>query len=164
MKHAAFRLPLVRTPHRRAAGFTLAEIMIVVVIIGLLAAIAVPGMQRVSERAKAARFVNDLRVIATAAETYALEFGGWPADGTSGLTPVFADYLPSKLIDGTPTVLGGSWDWDYNVYGVTAAISVINPSAPVRVIQAVDKLSDDNNLNSGSFVSRSGGYMWVLVP
>jgi type IV pilus assembly protein PilA len=163
MKHAAFRLPLVRTS-RRAAGFTLAEIMIVVVIIGLLAAMAVPAMQRLGERAKAARFVNDLRVIASAAGTYSAENGLWPDDESGTLSPLLSEYLPARMYDGTPTVLGGSWDWDYNVFGVTAAISVTGPTAPVRVAMVVDQLADDGNLTTGTFRSRVNGYMWIIAP
>ncbi len=43
------------------AGFTLVEIMIVVAIIALLAAIAVPGFLRARKRSQASRILNDLR-------------------------------------------------------------------------------------------------------
>ncbi len=44
-------------------GFTLVEIMIVVAIIALLAAIAVPGFLRARKRSQASRILNDLRMI-----------------------------------------------------------------------------------------------------
>jgi prepilin-type N-terminal cleavage/methylation domain-containing protein len=54
-------------------GFTLVEIMIVVAIIALLAAIAVPGFLRARKRAQATRILNDLRMIDSAVDQYAVE-------------------------------------------------------------------------------------------
>jgi prepilin-type N-terminal cleavage/methylation domain-containing protein len=59
--------------HRRRGGFTLVEIMIVVAIIALLASIAVPGFLRARKRAQASRIVNDLRLIDSAVDQYAIE-------------------------------------------------------------------------------------------
>ena len=55
------------------AGFTLVEIMIVVAIIALLAAIAVPGFLRARKRSQASRIINDLRLIDSAVDQYAIE-------------------------------------------------------------------------------------------
>jgi prepilin-type N-terminal cleavage/methylation domain-containing protein len=57
----------------RSSGFTLVEIMIVVAIIALLAAIAVPGFLRARKRAQASRVLNDLRLIDSAVDQYAIE-------------------------------------------------------------------------------------------
>ena len=54
-------------------GFTLVEIMIVVAIIALLAAIAVPGFLRARKRSQASRILNDLRMIDSAVDQYAIE-------------------------------------------------------------------------------------------
>lgn len=70
--------------HRRA-GFTLVEIMIVVAIIALLAAIAVPNFIRARKRAQAASILEDFRIIDHAIDQYAIESnragsgagGGW---------------------------------------------------------------------------------------
>jgi type IV pilus assembly protein PilA len=56
-------------------GFTLVEIMIVVVIIGLLAAMAVPAFQRVRQNSRKASMENLVRQIAGAADQYMLENG-----------------------------------------------------------------------------------------
>ncbi len=55
-------------------GFTLVEIMIVVAIIALLAAIAVPGFLRARKRSQATTIKNDLRLIDSAVDQYGLEY------------------------------------------------------------------------------------------
>ena len=59
----------------KRAGFTLVEIMIVVAIIALLAAIAVPGFLRARKRSQASKIINDLRLVDAAVDQYAIERG-----------------------------------------------------------------------------------------
>ena len=59
--------------NKRRGGFTLVEIMIVVAIIALLAAIAVPGFLRARKRSQASKILNDLRLIDSAVDQYAIE-------------------------------------------------------------------------------------------
>lgn len=58
---------------KQRQGFTLVEIMIVVAIIALLAAIAVPSFLRARKRSQAALVLNDLRLIDSAVAQYAVE-------------------------------------------------------------------------------------------
>jgi prepilin-type N-terminal cleavage/methylation domain-containing protein len=55
-------------------GFTLVEIMIVVAIIALLAAIAVPNFLRARKRSQATRILEDLRLLDNATDQYAIEY------------------------------------------------------------------------------------------
>ncbi len=64
---------MMRLAARSHKGFTLVEIMIVVAIIALLAAIAVPGFLRARKRSQASRILNDLRMIDSAVDQYAIE-------------------------------------------------------------------------------------------
>ena len=59
--------------NKRRGGFTLVEIMIVVAIIALLAAIAVPGFLRARKRSQASKVLNELRLIDSAVDQYAIE-------------------------------------------------------------------------------------------
>jgi prepilin-type N-terminal cleavage/methylation domain-containing protein len=77
----------------RKSGFTLVEIMIVVAIIGLLAAIAIPNFVRAREQAQAKSCINNLRQIDGAVDQYALEAGLETGDATAMATPGLLDYL-----------------------------------------------------------------------
>ena len=65
----------MRTGNR---GFTLIELLIVVAIIAILAAIAVPNFLEAQVRSKVARAKNDMRSIATGLESYAVDNGKYP--------------------------------------------------------------------------------------
>lgn len=60
------------------SGFTLIELLIVVAIIAILAAIAVPNFLEAQTRAKVARVRADLRSLQTAIESYHIDHGGYP--------------------------------------------------------------------------------------
>lgn len=64
----------------RRGGFTLIEVLIVAVIMGALAALAVPGYQRVVERARITKAIGDLTVVGQAAQEYYLVNDEFPPD------------------------------------------------------------------------------------
>jgi type IV pilus assembly protein PilA len=65
----------MRTITQSKKGFTLVEIMIVVVIIGLLAAMAIPAFTKVRENSQNKTIINNLRQIASGAQQHFLETG-----------------------------------------------------------------------------------------
>ena len=62
-------------------GFTLIELLIVVAIIAILAAIAVPNFLEAQTRAKIGRAMNDMRSLATALESYRVDNNAYPPHG-----------------------------------------------------------------------------------
>lgn len=75
----------------KRGGFTLVEIMIVVAIIALLAAIAVPGFLRSRKRSQASKILNDLRLIDAAVDQYAIENA--KISGAPVAVPDWTNYL-----------------------------------------------------------------------
>ena len=65
----------MKKSHRLTPGFTLVEIMIVVVIIGLLAAMALPAFQKVRQSSQDKAVLNNARQLSAAADQYYLENG-----------------------------------------------------------------------------------------
>ncbi|MBL9171259.1 MAG: prepilin-type N-terminal cleavage/methylation domain-containing protein [Verrucomicrobiales bacterium] len=72
-------------------GFTLVEIMIVVAIIGVLAAIAIPNLVKARKDAQRAACIQNLHTIEGAKEVWALEKKGGPTDSPSDADLVGAD-------------------------------------------------------------------------
>jgi prepilin-type N-terminal cleavage/methylation domain-containing protein len=71
---------------RKRGGFTLVEIMIVVAILGLLSAIAVPNWLRARKRTQATRILDDLRELDHAVDEYAID-----SSKTTGVNPTWDD-------------------------------------------------------------------------
>ncbi len=65
----------MKSINKSTQGFTLVEIMIVVVIIGLLAAMAIPAFQKVRSSSQDKAVLNNLRQLGAAADQYFLENG-----------------------------------------------------------------------------------------
>src|SRR5580692_10956758 len=81
--------------NKNRGGFTLVEIMIVVAIIALLAAIAVPNFLRARKRSQATRILEDLMQLDHAVDQYAIDNGE-----TTGMNPTFTD-LSAYIKTGT---------------------------------------------------------------
>jgi prepilin-type N-terminal cleavage/methylation domain-containing protein len=93
--------------NRKHTGFTLVEIMIVVAIIALLAAIAVPGFLRARKRSQASKILNDLRMIDAAVDQYAIETNKKSND-TVGVTDWTAYVKKGSILYNTGANLFGT--------------------------------------------------------
>lgn len=82
--------------HQLHSGFTLIELLIVVAIIAILAAIAVPNFLEAQTRSKVSRTLADMRSIATALESYAVDNNRYPPTPFFGVTGVLR-VVPNQL-------------------------------------------------------------------
>ena len=80
-----------------SAAFTLVEIMIVVAIIGLLAALAIPGFVKARKQSQGRRILNDARQLDSAIDQWAVEKG--KKDGDAVITSQAATYLKTAWSD-----------------------------------------------------------------
>ena len=119
--------------NNRRAGFTLVEIMIVVAIIALLAAIAVPGFLRARKRAQASRIINDLRLIDSAVDQYAIENN--KSSGSQVLVADWTNYLKkgTNLYTTGKDILG-------NPYGAQTVDSL--PKVPASAYASLSDVAD----------------------
>jgi prepilin-type N-terminal cleavage/methylation domain-containing protein len=120
--------------NKRRGGFTLVEIMIVVAIIALLAAIAVPGFLRARKRSQASRIINDLRLIDSAVDQYAIE-----TNRSSGFTVNTVDWT-NYLKAGTNLYVTGK-DILGNSFGVQKVDSI--PRVPTVTYQSLSDVTDN---------------------
>jgi type II secretion system protein G len=84
---------------RNNKGFTLIELLIVVAIIGIIVAIAIPNLLNAIQRAKQKRTMGDMRTAGTAAEAYAVDFNRYPAAAGYSLPSGFS--LPTTTFGNT---------------------------------------------------------------
>jgi prepilin-type N-terminal cleavage/methylation domain-containing protein len=148
---------------RESAGFTLVEIMIAVVIIGLLAALAIPAFQKVQQAAQNSRFISDLRTFAQGFETYSMKNGAWPPNAGTGVVPTgMSGEIKDAAWTTTKNSIGGRWNWDLNNFGGVAVISVVNATVSDAQMAVIDAKIDDGDLTTGRFQKVGVRFCYIL--
>ena len=121
--------------HKKSKGFTLIELMIVVAIIGILAAIAIPRFANLIDRAREARTQGNLGAIRSAmAICYGATDGTWPAT-VAALVPTYIDAVPSVLLPSgmghaettaETAVAGDDGLWFYDAAAAIGGVTNVN--------------------------------------
>ncbi len=154
-------MPLLVKKFQSKSGFTLIELAIVGLIIGMLGALAIPGILKTMRASQNSTVASDLRIFSGAFQRYELEHGDWPAD-QQGVGEVPQD-MEGYLGEGgwkRRVPIGGLYNWDrynYNGGGLSEAVIEISSTSNNNVVASreqlkeIDELIDDGVLTSGRF-------------
>jgi prepilin-type N-terminal cleavage/methylation domain-containing protein len=121
----------------RRGGFTLVEIMIVVAIIALLAAIAVPSALRARKRSQATSTLETLRILDAACDQWAIEYGQSPGATPSNTQLQAYTKTGSKLY--TDLSGGSATDALGNTIGLPSVD--VAPDVPLLTFQALSDVA-----------------------
>jgi general secretion pathway protein G len=143
----------------KTAGFTLVELLIVVVILAILAAVAIPQFTSSAEDAKASALQANLGVLRSSMELYKLQhngkFPGFPSAGGDPTTAEFsAQMLTSSKVDGS-TAAAGTAGYAFGPY-----VKEQIPVNPANGLNTVTVLKDADAFPA----SADGASGWVYKP
>lgn len=162
-------------PDHNQRAFTLVEIAVVVMILGLLISLALPGYRKITLKSRATAVVSDLRTFSAAFGGNSMQNGSWIADtGVPGEIPpgmVIADGKEMSIAFTRPTPIGGKYLWVSNdpsdsTYG-KAAIAITTDGAAqltddLDLLEMVDRMIDDGDLSSGNLQRVGPALVYVL--
>ena len=156
---------------RRYAGrlgsraFTLVEILIVVVILGILAAVVVPSFANASEPTRQTAFITNMKSFADAAQLVRIRSGEYPPDGSSGVMPdELEGYIaPEDWNNGTP--IGGVWDSEDTDagYGIGIHFDGTGETRDDTYMAQIDEIFDDGDLEAGAFQATGDGRYYLII-
>ena len=151
--------------HRKQTGFTLVELLIVIAIIGILAAIAIPNLLNAVQRGKQKRTMADMKALAAAIESYHVDNSVYPSAscfagnfttlGPSLGTDSFTNLAPTYIAQ-PPLRDGWGRFFTYNLDAAAANYNVRslgrNGSADTVVCGTTTSFNDDILFSDGAFL------------
>lgn len=150
---------------RRA--FSLIEILVVVVVIGILAAVVVPNSIRAGDTARVTATAEDLKAIARAVDAYRNATGRWPRDVNRGIMPPeIAEYFKKADPFQKMVPIGGVYDYDGPSGSRGPRVSIRsgtgNPLPDDATVLELDRLMDDGDVTTGRLRREGDGVMYYL--
>jgi type IV pilus assembly protein PilA len=150
--------------HMACKGFTLIELMVVITIIGILAAIAIPNFISYRKKAKIVIVVANLKNFEKGFKAYAINEGEFPNDSHIGLPdlPKMANYINPEVW-GQTTPLGGTFNWEGPDNYPYAGIAIFEATASQKDLELLDSMLDDGDLTQGKFrQTPNGRYTYII--
>ena len=139
---------------RNQAGFTLIELMIVIAILGILAAIAIPAYQDYSVRAKVSEAINVASPAKLAVAEYLSSEGRWPLGREeAGVSDVDSKYVDELTLFGDAGIPGDTFG------GITARI-IVDVNTDATGVDAITGNADEPMFIQLEAVSRDGAVDW----
>jgi len=133
-------------------GFTLIELMIVVAIIGILAAVAIPSYQDYVTRAQVAELAELLSGLKTPVSEYAANVGAWPAAIVPPTTAVVATNNVVGQLSGNYSLVTGAVAGAYPVGTITGSMTTGRASTTTMILGTAD--GSRWTCTSGTIVSK----------
>jgi len=150
---------------RKHRAFTLVEILIVVVILGILAAVVVPSFANATEPTRQTTFITNMKDFAESIQVYKIRNNDYPADTAAGEFPAgFEEYVnPQDWLGATP--IGGSWVTEdtEDGYGVGVHFDGTGETRDDVYMLEIDEIFDDGDLETGNFRAISDDRYYLLL-
>ena len=131
-------------------GFTLIELMVVIAIIIILAAIAIPNYLTMTARAKRSRVASDFAAIATALETYKTDWNTYPIAAVQAITLTTAGGFGSEITGGTGGYLAPTKNTGTTASGETAPITYMTANILKSMINPYSNAAGDQYKYTGA--------------
>lgn len=154
---------------KHSKAFSLIELLVVIVVIGILAAVVVPNTIMAGDTARVAAAGEDLRAIEKAIEGYRNKTGKWPSNaGTAVLPTELESYFTKSNPFDKVTPIGGMYDYDGTSGTRGPLIKVVGTSGNAVVADAtllqLDEEMDDGDLSTGRIIKSSSQIHYFIVP